>query len=233
MVEVPMTTDWVNPCGGTRWRTLDDGAIEVEGQGVPMYAADSSNTKYLSQTWANWKPHFQTTAKKFGLPVSWLVAIATMETGMWSGNPQKQATILGGDGTGSLGIMQPLPSVSAMYGYQQSQVADPGNNIDVGGHVILAALKTANGQAGGFPVVAAMYNGGASRGGCNVGNDEFNLKGYGGRYVGPAIRYQNAAIRLLKVNAASGNLLMSFSLGLLATGGLAVGMLWYMDRHPR
>lgn len=224
-----MTTDWVNPCGGTRWRTLSDGAIEVEGQGVPMYPADSAYIKYLAQTWNNWRSEFRSTASKFKLPVSWLVAIATMETGMWSGNPQKQATILGSDGTGSLGIMQPLPSVSGMYGYKQSEVAIPANNIDVGGHVITAAARTQNGQAGGFPVVAAQYNGGGSRGGCNVGNDEFNLKGYGGRYVGPAIRYQNAAVRLLKVNEPS--LLLAFSFGILAAGSIAAGTLWYLERH--
>lgn len=223
---------WVNPCGGLPWRTLADGRIEVQGQGVPNWAPASSQRKYLVQTWTNWKPAFEAAAKKFGLQASWLVAIATMETGLWSGKPAQQATIASEDGYGSIGVMQPLVMVATMYGYQPAERADPAKNIDMGAHLLYDDWRTKNGQAGGFPVVAAMFNGGAGSGGCNPGNDVFNLKGYRGPgwptavYASNAIRYQNTARELgIGASAASGSLTYALAgAALVAVGALALGV---------
>jgi len=220
-------SDWVNPCGGVRWRTLANGSIEVEGQGVPIWAPGSPQFKYLNQTWLNWRAHFEAAARKYGIPPSWLVAIATMETGLWSGNPKQQATI--GSFDGSIGIMQPLTIVSSIYGYSSADRADPAKNIDMGSHLIFDDSRTTNGKIGGFPVVAAMFNGGASKGGCNPGNDVFNLKGYRGPpgarwptavYASNAIRYQNAAVLTLRTDQQ----VASTSAGMLVGGALALGL---------
>lgn len=222
-IMVVAASGWVNPCGGTKWRTLSDGRVEIEGQGIPVWPEGSPQRRYLVQTFANWKTLFESVANKYQLPVSWLVAIATMETGLWSGNAQKQATI--GSFDGSVGIMQPLIVVAQQYGYSSADRADPAKNIDMCSHLIADNARTVNGRAGGFPVVAAMFNGGQSRGGCNPGNDQFNLKGYHGPggswktaiYATDAIRHQNTAV-LLRMNASSSKA------GLLFGGALALGL---------
>ncbi len=223
-------SQWVNPCGGLLWRTLGDGRIEVQGQGMPSWAPSSAQRKYLVQTWQNWKPIFQATAQRYGLPASWLVAIATMESGLWSGNPTQQATI--GSFDGSIGIMQPLTLVSSMYGYSSADRADPAKNIDMGSHLIADNAKTKNGQLGGFPVVAAMFNGGSGSGGCNPGNDVFNLKGYHGPggswptavYASNAIRYQNTAVEVGIGGGAAGVGTLSYLVaGVLLVSAAAIG----------
>jgi len=185
---IALSSAWVNPCGGKRWRTLPSGAIEVEGEGVPVYPPGSLEHKYLTQTWANWAPQFESSAARFGVPVTWLLAAATQETGLWSNNPAKQASITSGDAYGSIGIMQPIPSTAVMLGYSAADRYDPQLNIDMGAKLMGKQL-----DANGFPTVAAKYNSGGT---CRTGNDRFNLRGYKGQYVGNVLRYNNAAVAL-------------------------------------
>ena len=100
--------EWLqNKCGGARFRTLPDHQIEVEGHGVPVLDPSSAEFRYLRQTWDNWQSLIRKHAKKTGMPPSYLLAVATKETGLWSGDPQKQATI--GSPAGAQGIMQVMP----------------------------------------------------------------------------------------------------------------------------
>lgn len=224
--DTAMIGSWVNPCGGVRWRELSDGRIEVEGHGVPNWPVGSAQRKYLTQTWLNWRAHFEAASRKHGLPAHWLAAIATMETGLWSGNPAKQASITSEDGYGSVGVMQPLAMVATLYGYKPDDRYDPAKNIDMCTRLLVANLKTKNGQLGRFPVIAAMFNGGASGGGCNPGNDIYNLKGYrapgwpSAVYAGNSIRYNNAAVELGIGRGASSTSAAVYALG----GILAVGV---------
>lgn len=213
---IQLTSDWVNPCGGKKWRTLPSGAIEVEGEGVPVFAPTSADHKYLTQTWNNWKSQFASSAARFGVPATWLLAAATQETGLWSNNPQRQASITSGDAYGSIGIMQPLPSTATMLGYSAADRYDPQLNIDMG-----AKLMARQADASGFPTVAAKYNAGHA---CNPGNDRFNMAGYKGAYVSNVIRYNNTAVAL-GLGAAQPTLASTLGWSLLGAGAvLGIGL---------
>lgn len=199
---------WVNPCGGLFWRTLADGRIEIQGGGTPEYPPDSAAFKNLALTWKNWAPEFQSAAKRFGVPVGWLVSIANAETGFVAHNKDLQRTIPSSDGYGSIGIMQPLAMVAQMYGYNPAARSNPQTNIDIGARLL---ADNARKNPSGFPAVAAMYNSGKV---CKPGNDAFNLAGHQGKYATTAIRGLNTAIRYLPLSATP--------LWIYALGGAAV-----------
>lgn len=214
---IAQISQWVNPCGGKKWRTLPSGAIEVEGEGVPVYPPGSAQHKYLTQTWTNWAPQFESSADRFGVPVRWLLAAASQETGLWSNNPEKQRTITSGDAHGSIGIMQPIPSTATYLGYKPDDRYDPQLNIDMGAKLMAKTL-----DANGFPVVAAKYNSGGT---CRVGNDRFNLRGHRGEYVSNVLRYNNAAVAL-GIGASKFTLASTLGWSLLgAVAVLGVGLL--------
>jgi len=189
--------EWVNPCGGMRWTTLADGRIQLENGTIPAWAPGSNEERIVQLTWQNWGPEFRSASSEFGVPLGWLVAIATSETGFVASNKEHQRTIVSSDGFSSVGIMQPIPSTTKAYGYSLEDRYDPQKNINIGAEVLLDDAETANGRVGGFPVVAAMYNGGSGGGGCRTGNDVFNLKGYRGEYATRAIKNLNTAIGFL------------------------------------
>jgi hypothetical protein len=213
---IQLSSDWVNPCGGKKWRTLPNGAIEVEGEGVPVYSPTSLEHKYLTQTWTNWAPQFESSAARFDVPVTWILAAATQETGLWSNNPERQRTIGSTDGHSSIGIMQPIPSTATMLGYSAADRYDPQLNIDMGAKLM---GKTLN--ASGFPAVAAKYNAGHA---CNVGNDRFNLAGHKGQYASNVLRYNNTALAL-GLGAAKSSLASTLGWSLLGAGAvLGIGL---------
>jgi len=183
-------SDWTNACGGKRWRTLPNGAIEVEGEGVITWPTTSLRHSYLTRTWENWGQFFMHAAEKFKVPAAWLVAIATQETGLWANNPQRQASIVSTDGFSSVGIMQPIPAAARMLGYTPDDRYNPKLNIEMGADYLARGA-----DAQGFPRLASKYNAGLwSK--CKPGNDRFNLPGHRGEYVDFAIRYLNSAIAL-------------------------------------
>lgn len=212
--------DWTNPCGGARWRTLPNGAIEVEGEGVPVWPEGSPQRRYLEQTWRNWKPYFEEAAAKFDLPPAWALAIATQETGLWSADPARQARIESQDGYSSIGIMQPIPSAATSLGYHPNDRYDPRLNIEMGTAFLAKYL-----DGDGFPRLAAKFNAGPARG-CRPGNDRFNLPGHQGKYVDHAIRYLNSAVVMgLASSRASSALPVGAVLGVFALsvlGGVMV-----------
>lgn len=163
---------WTNKCNGRRWRTLSDGRIEVEGEGVPLLEPSDLRSRYLEQTWANWAPDFRAAARQYGVPLSWLVAIATIETGPWSARPQQQATIV--SSAGAVGIMQVIPRYQPETA---TELARPSTNIAAGARIIRRLADGATGAE--LPHIASAYNAGAGSSAlgvrCSPGRNEWNL----------------------------------------------------------
>jgi hypothetical protein len=195
---------WVsNKCGGARFRTLPDHSVEIEGQGVPTYAPGSPEHKYLTQTWRNWSGVIRKHAKKTGLPVSNVLAIATKETGLWSGDKHKQATI--GSPAGAQGIMQVMPCNVFQYGKFKDLVcgrnrSDPDTSLNMGSVLLQAHMK----NYGGFPAAASAYNAGGLKcytgptGNSAVKPNKFNWLNEHD-YASKATTYNNTAV-LMGVN---------------------------------
>lgn len=149
--------DFTNPCGGKRWRVLPSGLIEVEGEGTPTLDPNSASFKLMAQTWKNWGGALGRAASKYDLPVSWLLAVATMETGFLSADPVKQAQAQ--SPVGAIGVMQVMPFNATSFGLKSAdELFDPEKNIDVGAHILANDNKNLN--AGGLPGISAMYNSG-------------------------------------------------------------------------
>lgn len=221
--------EYTNPCGGVRWRTLSDGRIELEDGTVPSFGLTSAEAKQLLLTWQNWSSEFRGASERTGVPVEWIVAVAAMETGGYAANKEKQRTISSFDG--SIGIMQPLAAVAHMFGYTSEDRYDAYKNIDMSTRLLRSNAQTKNG-AHGFPVVASMFNGGQANGGCNTGNDKFNLKGWvkpgspgTARYATDAIKYLNTAIEAGWM-ATTGLPVAAIGIGLALAGIGAATALW-------
>ena len=201
-----------NPCGGVRWLTLEDGTIEVEGQDVPVYAEGSADFESLRKTWENWTDEFRGAAEARGVLASWLVAIATQETGHVAGNPERQRTIESSDGHGSIGIMQPLASFARQQGYDPDDRYDPAKNIDMGAIGIAKRVALYGPE---LPLVSAAYNAGSAR--CSSAGT--NSWGYvsTGNYIGRVVKFNNTAILSLGVG-----------LGPVVPAGGGSGLLWFL-----
>jgi len=148
---------FINPCGGKRWQILSNGLIEVENEGTPAVAEGTTAFTQMAQTWANFGGLFQAAAAKYGVPVTWVLAVATMETGYLSSDPAKQAAAQ--SPVGAIGVMQVMPFNATAFGLSDaSELYDPAKNIDVGTHILANDMK--NADAGGLPGVSALYNSG-------------------------------------------------------------------------
>jgi soluble lytic murein transglycosylase-like protein len=203
---------FTNPCGGLRYRALPNGLIELEGQGTPAYEPGSARHVLLEQTLANWRPFFRRSASHHGLPVSWLAAIAAVETGPWSASPEGQATIR--SPVGAIGIMQIMPATATMLGFRPDEMLDPQLNIEAGAMLIAQLAE----RSDGLPAITGRYNSGKLC--CSdprCGADCTNPFGFctDSDYPGAAVRYNNAAV-LLGVNDSSSHLMMG--LGMAAAG---------------
>lgn len=210
-------SDWQSPCGGHRWRTLSNGLIEVEGEGTPAYQPGSAQFRNLSQTWVNWRPLFRAAAKRHGVPLSWMAAIASVETGAWSNNPAQQASIV--SSAAAVGIMQVIPRFQGMT---TAQLQTPSVNVDTGAK-ILNQLATRFGHE--LPAVAASYNAGSVY--CDTGRNEWNLRA-DANYPRQALMYNNSALQFLDLGSST--LAWMFS-GVAVSGIVAAGYLWWQARH--
>ena len=210
--------DWVNnQCGGTRWRTLPNGLIEVEGEGTPVYTPESAEFRNLAQTWRNWEGLFRSAASHYRVPVSWVVAIATTESGNLSKDPERQSSVVSFDQ--GVGIMQ----ITKYPGTTVEQMLVPANNIATGAMIL---RKHADRYAAELPYVAAAYNAGGVY--CSPGNNEWNFRATG-NYPRRALQYNNAALLYLGVTQAS---MLSWTLGgVLVSGAAAAGYFWWRSRQ--
>ena len=189
-----MATDWVaNSCGGVRWRTLSSGLIEIEGDGVPTVAPGSPRFRNLMQTWTNWSGLFRSAASATGLPVSWLLAFATVETGHLSANPVAQARAV--SPVGALGVMQLLPS--AFPQLNRDSLLEPAFNIAHGADFI----RTLCARRGGceLPVLGAEYNAGHL--GCDASRGQFHFFA-DADYPTQVVTFSNAALTSLDLGSS-------------------------------
>ncbi len=148
--------DFVNPCGGKRWRILPSGLIEVEGEGIPTVSVGSREYAYMESTWKNWAALFRSAARREGVPVAWLLAIATMETGYLASSPDKQAQAV--SPVGARGIMQIMPATGRSLGVDDpDDLFKPEVNIGAAARLI-RKINTA--ERGGLPGLSAVYNSG-------------------------------------------------------------------------
>lgn len=150
-----LANGWRNPCGGLRWRELDDGRFDVDGKGVILPPAEVQ--KQVRQSWANFEPEIRAAAEKRGVPVSWLLAVITVETGLWSGNRQKQSTISSGCCVGPMQVMvTPHPNYKVGGYTSPDDMLDPLKNIDTGAAIMRGWMDKDH----DLPMILARFNAG-------------------------------------------------------------------------
>ncbi len=205
--------DFRNPCGGTRWADLPDGAIEIEGRGVELL--DPANEKYARQSWANFAPEIQAASGRRGVPVPWILALMTAETGLWSSSREKQAATKAC--VGSSCYVGPMAVGLSNYHYggysSPDDMYDPEKNIDTGAAIVASYMK----QGHDLPEITSLYNCGPQHGPCRpnapdtpayqggMQRNEFLLCGaaMGGiPYPLFVIRANNTAVRVLGLGPA-------------------------------
>lgn len=209
-----MLGTFTNPCGGQQWRTAGDWTIEVAGEGYPLIRPDSGPSwTQMVTTWQNWESLFRAAAKRHGVPPSWLLSFATMETGLWSDDPTEQATIR--SPAGAIGIMQIMPGTAEMYDRSPTAMTSPAENIDVG-----AALMRdlAERESWELPVIAARYNSGRRCDESGRFGNEWRLYA-ASNYPRKVMAWNNSAIAFMDVNTPKvGGQLLVGALVLAACG---------------
>lgn len=178
--------EWYNPCGGRGWRNVGR-LIEIEGEGPSRYEPGSSQHQFLEQTWANWGPLLRAAARAYDVPVPWMAAIATIETGLWSNKPSRQASIV--SPAGAIGVMQVMPSTARYLGFTPQEMTDPAKNTMAAAKLI-AEKREKYGPH--LPAIAASYNSGRL---CSPGRNEWNLLA-DANYPRQSILYNNAAVEM-------------------------------------
>lgn len=219
-------TGYQNPCGGRGWRYTEAEQIAVEGLGVPRYEPGHARFDQCAATWENFRCELTAAAARHGVPASWLLALACVETGPWSGSRAQQAAMV--SPAGALGVMQIMPATAKGFGYRPDDMLDARKNIDVGAELV-AQLDAR--VSGGLPAICGPYNSGqlcCDSGGCGPGcQNDYRICTHSD-YPGTAIRYNNTALEYFDLSpcARFGTLL---GFGLLAVG--VGGMIKWADRR--
>lgn len=193
-----MATDFTaNNCGGVRWRTNPGGLIELEGLGVPLLAPTDARFPEMVQTWQNFGNYLGPAADKNGIPRSWALAFACVETGFLSKNYQAQAQAV--SGAGAVGVMQLMPQYFTKY--SRDELLDPSINIPVG----VAFLKTLCASSAcpwrcELPYLGSVYNAGSGSNciQCSPGKNIFNFT-EDSDYSRQLVLYNNTALTYLKL----------------------------------
>jgi len=238
---VAVATGWTNPCGGTQWRTLSDGRIEVEGAGVLTFAPGSAFEKYLKQSWANFEPEIRAASAKRGVTPNAIVAVMTTETGLWSSSRARQMSQCSSCCCGPMAVWS-TPGRGfwpANYGYTPDQIVhDPMANIDAGA----ALIRKGYDQGYQLPHIVAAYNSGSYKC-CPTSPDVPNSPG--GRQKNPfnlcsaspggisypemVIRGNNTALALGIGGSAGGGAVWPYAMGaFMVVGGIA--LIWSARR---
>ncbi len=205
---------WQNPCGGLGWR-YDGHLIEIKGRGAVAYEPGHPRYAVCAWTWENWRCPMADAAARHGIPMSWILAIACVETGPWAEDPAEQAGKV--SYAGARGIMQIMPTTAESLGYNPDDMFDAATNIDAGAR-LLAQLDRR--LSGGLPALCGPYNSGRTccdDPQCRPGCENPYLICTESDYPGAAIRYNNTAVRYFSMAPCSrmGTLL---GFGLLAVG---------------
>ncbi len=183
-----------NPCSGAGWVGLSNGQIEIQGQGVPLVHPGDARFENLRRTWLNFGPEIANAAETYGMPVSWLLAFATQETGHLSGNREAQRTAV--SPANARGFLQILPGSGGPY---PSIAADTYFNPTacalLSAQFIVKKLVPRYGW--NLPLLGAAYNAGSVR--CSEGKNVFNLFAEHD-YPRALVLYNNAAVQYLKLS---------------------------------
>lgn len=152
-----MVTDWTSgPCSPLRWRQLDDGRIEIEGEGVA-----------LAKSWPSdidrWRTQIFAAGARQGVLPNWIAGIMGIETGGKTG-------LVSYAGAG--GLMALMPGTAAAMETKLGLphrpfaeiVADNELNLELGVAYLRDRLDAYGGQ---FPMAAIAYNAGSVR--CGTG----------------------------------------------------------------
>jgi len=150
-----MASDWRQVCQGPRFRYLDNGQVEVEGQGVILssdnYWGDLAN---IPRVQAAFGDMIQAASEKHGVPPLWMRSIAVVEGG-W-----KYPTFINSAGAGGVMAMTPGAWFAGTGVHPSSDdIKDPAKNIEASA----AFLRTLVEKHGDLPAVAAAYNAGAPK----------------------------------------------------------------------
>lgn len=191
-----MPSAWVQNCEGyATYRWHEDGGIEVRGDGFVRYPDNHWRTKAIKKFWSKYGTIIVDKSKRAELPLSWVAAIITIESGgdEWGCSPCKKyvngvqncsfAPNCGGgvakDGKTysccAYGLMQVINSEAVKQGYKSGAdlLGNPDAAIDAGVNVFIEKLKYAKGN----PILACKYyNGGSAK--CN-GTGIFGIGGQG------------------------------------------------------
>lgn len=192
-----MTTFTQSPCSGVGWATLSNGMIEIEGQGTPMVHPGDARFTNLERTWRNFGPELENAASTFGLPVSWLLAFATQETGHLSGNREAQRTAV--SPANARGFLQILPGPGGPYPSIPAETYfNPTACALLSAEFIAKKLVPRYGM--NLPLLGAAYNAGSVR--CA---DDRNVFGLFAEHDYPRalVLYNNAAVQYLKLSTWS------------------------------
>jgi soluble lytic murein transglycosylase-like protein len=209
-----------NACGGQRWDMRPDGLIEVEGEGTPAFDPGSVHFEQMAASWNNWSGLILDAAGTYGLPPAWILSIMTEETGLWSDDPQDQATKV--SYAGARGLMQIMPATARLFGADPADMFDPKSNIDVGAALLADLSERRHGQ---LPEMAAAYNSGSV---CSPGKNRWNLA-MADDYAGNVIKWNNAAVMYMSLRRP--RLLMGVMLG--AAGLYAAALIAGLTKPPR
>lgn len=218
-----MATDFTaNNCGGARWRTLPGGLIEVENQGLPIVHPGEPKFTNLSRTWDNFGSLLGPAADSAGLPRSWLLAFATVETGFLSADKSAQGAAV--SPVGALGVMQIMPQYSKLT---PAELLTPSRNIPAGAAFIKALC--ASGSCAWrceLPYLGSVYNAGSGSGsGCVQCGGTSSVFGFveEGDYSLALVQYNNAALTYLKLGDSALTWMLG---GALVAGAGAAAWLW-------
>jgi hypothetical protein len=141
-----MTSPWMTGGqGGPSFRLLDDGYVEIEGQGTP--------TRKLPQAVKQWAPEIYAAQAATGIPAHIIAGVVGLESG---GNPN----IISADG--GWGLMQ-ITDPSLKKGYSKAEVLDPATNVMIGARVLRSAWDRYGGNL--VKVLVSFNAGGAYPGG--------------------------------------------------------------------
>lgn len=200
--------------------THPGGLIEVENLGLPIVNPGDPKYVNLQRTWQNFGSLLGPAADSAGLPRSWLLAFATVETGFLSADKTAQGQAV--SPAGALGVMQIMPQYSK---FSPAELLTPSINIPAGAAFIQALCQSAAcAWRCELPYLGSVYNAGSGSGCVQCGGSS-SIFGFveEGDYSLALVEYNNAALTYLKL----GDSALSWVLGgaLVAGAGAAAWLL--------
>jgi hypothetical protein len=229
----------MSPCG-IAYRTWEDGRVELQGAGFPMYS-NASIRERIAKIWADYGSTITKAGEKYQLPPAWIVGIIYIESG---GNPKaaaacepkwcpalwKQGACEAQGGSEKYcagGLMAFISNTAGIFGktidyyveHPHEMIMDATHLIAVGGPSGRTFRGGVHGNGGDMLSVAKWYNGGSR---CAGGG----ITGHGGQadYVSKFVKSVNAFVDMGLAPAPS---IASMGPG-LAVAGLALGAVGYM-----